>query len=263
VKKLSNKNILITGGSSGIGQAIAIACAKEGAHIAFSYHSNSAGAQQTVTKIKEMGSKVVALSVDMNNESSVYQLIEDAIQHLAHIDILVNNAGMLTRHKTFFDISLDCFDQIQAVNVRAPFILIQKIARHMQAKGILGSILNISSVSVEITTPGLMHYECSKAALNALTRSAASELAAYGIRVNAIAPGLVETNINAAQRKNDPDAWIQRSEKIPLGRAGLPDDIAGLSVFLVSDAASWITGSIMTVDGGIGVMSPFAKKVKT
>ena len=114
-------------------------------------------------------------------------------------------------------------------------------------------------MSAEITTQRLMHYECSKAALNSLTRSAASELASYGIRVNAIAPGLVETNINDAQRKNDPDAWIQRSSKIPLSRAGLPDDIASLAVFLVSKKASWITGSITAVDGGIGVASPFAK----
>lgn len=260
MKKLDNKNILITGGSSGIGQAIAIACAREGANIVFSYHSNSAGAKYTLAKIQEIERKAFALCADMGNVSSVYHFIEEAMQCVNQIDVLINNAGMLTRHKDFFEISLDFFDQIQAVNVRAPFILIQEIAKHMKEKHICGSILNISSMSAEITTPGLMHYECAKAALNALTRSAAGELATYGIRVNAIAPGLVETNINDAQRKNDPDAWMQRSSKIPLGRAGLPDDVAGLAVFLASQESSWMTGSIIAVDGGIGVISPFAKK---
>lgn len=148
------------------------------------------------------------------------------------------------------------------MNVRAPFILMQEIATHMKENHIGGSILNISSISAEITTPGLMHYECSKAALNALTRSAASELATYSIRVNGIAPGLVETNINEIQRKDDPDAWIQRSSKIPLGKAGLPDDIASLAIFLISEEAAWITGSIIAVDGGMGVASPFPKKFK-
>lgn len=257
IKKLRNKSVLITGASSGIGQAIAIAYAAEGANVAFSYHSNVEGMKNTLDEIKNIGNVGFAFSASMADNCSIYKLVEDVIGCLGSIDILVNNAGMVTRFKDFLDISIKSLDEIQAVNLRAPFILTQEVAKCMKERDRGGCIINISSMSADIVSPGLTHYECSKAALHALTRGAAGDLAKYNIRVNAIAPGLVATNINHAQRENDLDAWIQRSSKIPLGRTGMPKDIASLAVFLASEEASWMTGSIIPFDGGIGIASPF------
>jgi 3-oxoacyl-[acyl-carrier protein] reductase len=119
-----------------------------------------------------------------------------------------------------------------------------------------GSIINISSISAKIISPGLTHYECSKAALNMLTKASASALAKYKIRVNAIAPGLIETNINQTQREANPQAWNKRTAKIPLNRAGKPEDITPMAIMLASKKSSWITGSIITIDGGSDVYVP-------
>ena len=171
------------------------------------------------------------------------------------IDILVNNAGTLTRHPNFLDIAIDDFDLIQAVNVRAPFLLCQWAAKQMinQRRG--GSIINISSASAEVTSAGLAHYECSKSALNRLTKSMASELAAYNIRVNAIAPGLFATNLNSEQHATNSKIWQERCARIPIKKAGHPEHIIGLATLLASDDALLMTGDIISIDGGITINS--------
>jgi NAD(P)-dependent dehydrogenase (short-subunit alcohol dehydrogenase family) len=257
--KLPNKNALITGGSSGIGQAIAVAFASEGANVIFSFHENHEGALETLDLIGSNGIKKAAVHANLANTDSLHNLVGEALNYLETIDILVNNAGIVARYPNFLDITLEALEEINLVNLSAPFVLTQQVAGHMKENNIKGSIINISSVSAEITSPGLAHYECSKAALNALTRGAASDLARFNIRVNAIAPGLVATNINKAQRENDPSAWQARSSKIPLGRVGKPNDIAGMAVFLGSDEAEWMTGTIIPFDGGLSVISPFRK----
>ena len=255
-KSLANKKLFITGASSGIGQGIALAYARAGADVIFSYQKNRPGADETLKLIQAQGVRAMAIVANLEEVSEVYALAAQVIETF-DVDILINNAGTLSRHQAFTDIPLASFEKIQAVNLRAPFILTQEMAKHMRTKGIEGSIINISSGSARIVSPGLTHYECSKAALEALTRGAANSLAPYRIRVNAIAPGLVATDINRAQREQDPASWAYRTSKIPLGRFGTPEDIAQAAIFLGSDASRWITGAILDVDGGLGVLSPF------
>lgn len=248
--KLNNKKAIVTGASSGIGQAIAVALAKEGCDVVITYHHNQAGANHTVSEIQALGRKALALSANMAVLADLERLMEDAITFLKGVDILVNNAGTLTRHASFLEISPENLDQVLAVNLKAPFILTQKAALQMQKQGVTGNIINISSISAEVTTAGLTHYDCSKAGVHRLTKATALALAPYGIRVNAIAPGIIPTHINEAQRREHPDAWTERISHIPLGRCGSPQDIAQMAVVLASSDSDWITGSIITVDGG-------------
>ncbi len=253
--KLKGKKAVITGASSGLGQAIAIAFAKEGADIVFCYQSNEAGALCTKEHIEDVNKKCLAVKVELQDINQLQSFMLQAEIFLGGIDILVNNAGTLTRHSSFLDISSENFDLIQAVNVRAPFMLSQWAAQQMIKQRRGGSIINISSASAEVTSAGLAHYECSKAALNRLTKSMASELASYNIRVNAIAPGLFATNINSDQHSTNSEVWQKRCARIPMGRAGQPDHISALAVLLASDDAALMTGDIITVDGGISINS--------
>lgn len=257
MKDLQGMKALITGGSSGIGKSIAVAYAEAGSDVVITYKSNKTGADETVSEIEKLGCKAIALQNDLSDENKLNDLLSASINFLGKIDILVNNAGTITRHKHFLDIAAEAFDQILLINLKVPFLLTQLVANHMISNKIEGSILNITSMSADVITPGLTHYECSKAAFNTLTKASASALASHKIRVNAIAPGLIATNINLAQRELDPDAWNARGRVIPLGKIGEPNDIAPLAVLLASKKAGWITGSIIPVDGGIGVLSPF------
>jgi len=261
MQRLANKKVLITGASSGIGQAIAKAYASEGADIVFTYRGNTAGAEQTAAELIAYGSRVTALQLDLHDTNAVDNLTQQALEHMGRIDILVNNAGMVNRHKDFLDIPLSSLIETHLINVVAPFILMQNVAKTMQKNNMGGSIINISSISAEIIFPGLTQYEASKAALNALTRGAASDLASHNIRVNAIAPGLVATNINKNQRETNPELWAKRISPIPLGRVGKPEEIAALAVLLGSDEGEWITGSVFTIDGGLSVRSPYPRNI--
>lgn len=253
--KLAGKKALITGASSGLGQAIAIAFAKEGADIVFSYQSNEKGATATQQQIQSLNRKCLAVKAALQDVTQLQALMSEAENFLSEINILVNNAGMLTRHPNFLDISVDNFDLIQAVNVRAPFLLSQWAAKQMIKQGRVGSIIHISSASAEVTSAGLAHYECSKAAINRLTKTMASELAPYQIRVNAIAPGLFATNINSHQHQSNPEIWQERCARIPMKKAGQPDQISALAVLLASDDGDLMTGDIITIDGGISINS--------
>lgn len=249
-KTLAGKKALVTGASSGIGQAIALAFAKEGADVVISYHKNAAGAQETVSQIAALGRVSQAICANMSCTQDLQNLMEKTIQFLGGIDILVNNAGTVTRHAHFLDIPIESFDEIMAVNLRAPFILSQLAAKHMVQQNVAGSIINISSISAELISAGMTHYECSKAGVHMMTRASANALAKERIRVNGIAPGLVATNINRSQREKDPALWAGRVDKIPLGKVGTPEDIARIAVLLASDQADWMTGSMINVDGG-------------
>lgn len=252
MKELTDKKILITGGSSGIGQAIAIACAKEGAQVLVTYTQNQDGISETLAEIKQYNPKSDSVKCNLAETDDISLIAEAVLTKMRGLDILVNNAGTLSRHHSFLDINVADFDLVHAINLRAPFLLTQMAANIMIQQKQGGSIINISSASAKVISPGLVHYECSKAALNALTRGAAAELAKYNIRVNAIEPGLVKTNINRNQWENNSEIWQQRCKKIPLGRSGKPLDIANMAVFLMSEQASWITGALIPVDGGVG-----------
>lgn len=253
MKALQNMKAIITGASSGIGQAIAIAYAHAGADVVITYSQNKKGADKTLALIEAAGRRAKAIRVDMTNVSELQKLIKKGITFLDGIDIFVNNAGTLTRHADFLEIPFEALDRIQTINFKAPFLLTQLVGEYMRKQGKGGSIINISSMSASVISPGLTHYECSKAALNMLTRASASAFANYRIRVNAIAPGLVETNINQAQRHHQPDLWEKRKTMIPLQRAGQPKDIAHVALLLASNKSAWITGVIIPVDGGISL----------
>ena len=252
---LNNKKAIVTGGSSGIGQAIAIAYAKEGANLVISYEKNQEGAEKTCKEIQALGRKCHAVKVNFADQYALKAFVHKALDFLGGVDILVNNAGTLSRCNDFLSISIDELDFIHHINFRAPFILTQLIAEQMKIQGNGGSIINVSSISTRLYAPGFAHYECSKAALNKLTEASAGELAEYQIRVNAISPGLIATNINADQREKNPALWTRRTSKIPLKRSGLPSDLIPWAILLASDQTAWTTGANIHVDGGMSVAS--------
>ena len=257
MSKLTNKRVLVTGGSSGLGQEIVKGFVRKGALVVFTYHNNKAGAEDTLKSVQGMAGKVYMIEADMANLASLEELVKQAVRTLGGIDILVNNAGTLTRHPSFLDIPMEAFDKIQAVNIRAPFFLSQLTGKQMIAQKTQGCIINILSQSAKIIAPGLTHYECSKRGGEALTEASASALAPYGIRVNAINPGLFPTEINREQRERDPTAWEKRGAQIPLGRTGNPEDIVHMVLMLASEKTAYVTGSIFVVDGGVGFVGPF------
>lgn len=247
---LAGLNVVITGGSHGIGEAIVKLFAKEGAKVLFTYCRDRESAERIILSTQTLAVQVDAYPVNLSKSDELQVFIEMIHEMAGGIDIFINNAGVITRHSDFLDIDKQSLDFVMDVNLKAPFLLTQAAAKNMIKHGNAGKIINISSMSAEIISKGLAHYECSKAALNRLTKSSASALAQYGICVNAIAPGLVATHMNEAQRSKNAELWYKRCEKIPLGRAGEPQDIANLALYLSSPSTSWVTGSIMSIDGG-------------
>jgi NAD(P)-dependent dehydrogenase (short-subunit alcohol dehydrogenase family) len=251
-KKLSGKKILVTGGNRGIGRAIAIAFANAGADVLISYNKNEHEAIETITTMHKFNRYANCIKVDLSNRIETQTLIEEAVKELGHIDVLVNNAGILTR-QTFLDVSDKDLERVIEINLIAPFILTQNIAKEMIKKGIKGSIINIGSISSEKASRSLSHYECAKAGLLMMTKSAALALGNYGIRVNAIQPGLTETDMNFDIREKDELKWQEKISSIPLGRVGIPEDHVGAALFLASDDSSWVTGASIIIDGGRSV----------
>ena len=249
---LRNKRVLVTGGSNGIGRAVALAFAKDGADVALTYRSDKAEADRVGRSITAMGRRAVIIQSDLSDIGAVEKIFSESIDGLGSLDVLVNNVGTLTR-SSFLEITPDAFDLVFDVNVRAPFFLAQKFAANLIREGATGSIVNVSSLSAHVTRSGVSHYQSSKAALNMMSKSLASELAPYGIRVNTVSPGLTKTNANREQWETLSDVWTERTKHIPLGRAGIPEDIAGAIVFLASPHASYITGAEIVVDGGLGI----------
>lgn len=248
-RRLEGKRAVVTGGSNGIGRAITEAFIEAGAAVLFTVHSDVASAEALVEGRRGQDASIGFVQMDAGEPANVDVLHEAAISFLGAVDILVNNAATMTR-SLFLDISEEEYDRIMAVNLRFPFFVTQRFARNMIDNGISGSIINVSSISDSSAVSKMAHYQCSKAGLTMLTRGAAYELAAHGIRVNTIAPGLTATNANRNQWDGDPDLWKRRSANIPLGRPGVATDHAGAAVFLGSDESSWMTGATLVIDGG-------------
>ena len=243
--QLTGKVALVTGASRGIGQAIAVALAKAGAEVLCT-STKAGGCDATVAQIEALGQKGSAVVCDVGDAAQVEALAKTVLEQKGKLDILVNNAG-ITRDGLFLRMSVEDYDAVLATNLRGPFLVCKAFARAM-AKARGGRILNISSVVGLTGNAGQANYAASKAGIIGLTKSLAQEFAGRGITANVIAPGFITTDMTAAIPEDAQKAMLAQ---IPLERFGKPEDIANAVVFLSSDAAGYITGQTLVVDGGM------------
>ncbi|GAB4190103.1 MAG: 3-oxoacyl-[acyl-carrier-protein] reductase [Simkaniaceae bacterium] len=247
--KLKNKRALVTGGAKGIGREISVTLAKEGAEIAVSYRTGKEEALKLQKEILEGGGKCHIFYGDFQTEEDVKNFFNDVLKQLGAVDIVINNAGISGR-EDLFELSGKNLEHVFSVNVVVPFLFTKEAALHMKENNIAGSIINISSIAGIITSKGKIAYSVSKAALNMLTKKSAVSLAPFGIRVNAVAPGVIAAGMNEKAMQENKAKWEKKIQNIPLQRPGTPADEASAVAFLASEEASWITGHILVVDGG-------------
>ena len=243
---LQNKVVVVTGGSRGIGKAIAEKFAAEGASVAILYSSNSASADAVVEEIRNAGGTAKAYQCHVENSDEVGKTIDEVVNDLGKIDILVNNAG-ITRDKLLMMMKEEDFDDVISVNLKGAYNTMRKVCP-MLARQRWGRVINLSSIAGINGNAGQVNYSASKAGLIGMTKSAAREFAGRGITVNAIAPGFVETDMT---EKFASDENVMK--RIPVGRMGRSDEIASLALFLASDAAAYITGEVIRIDGGLAI----------
>ena len=244
--KLDGKIALVTGASRGIGRAIAIAFAKEGATVAVNYAGNNEKAESVVGEIKKIGRDAIAIQGDVTNADSVAAMVKTVTDAFGKIDILVNNAG-ITRDNLLIKMKEEDWDSVINTNLKGVFLCTKAVSRQMM-KQRQGRIVNISSVVGVSGNAGQANYTAAKSGVIGLTKTSAKELAARGITVNAIAPGFIETDMTSTLTE---DVGEQMLKQIPLGRFGSPDDVAQTATFLASEEAAYITGQTIHVDGGM------------
>lgn len=245
--ELDGKVALITGGSKGIGKAVALAYAREGADIALAARGPE-DLERTAKEVEALGRRALAVPTDVSDNEQVKALVEKTTAELGTIDILVNNAGAAPFMSTMDSIREDGFEKYFRINFNSAFYCTHAVAPILLEKG-SGSVVNMASVAGYIASPGLTYYSTAKAAMINLTKTVAREWAASGVRVNAIAPGWIETDLNEGARQ-DPGWYEGIRSMIPMGRWGTPEEVAAVALFLASDASSYMTGSIIVIDGG-------------
>ncbi len=246
-KRLAGRCAIVTGPASGIGRAIATAFAEEGADVA-AIDIDEAGLQSLATQIEQMGRKCVAIRADLASETEVNRAAQLAISELGDIHVLVNNAGV-HRSKSLLDTTDADWEQIIAVNLRAPLLLTKLVAAHMIDRGIGGRVINITSSAAETPPSNMAAYVTSKGALRTMTRAIAQELAPRQIAVNSVGPGLTQTPMTM-RAAGSTEALDEAVSEVPLGRIGEPDDVAKACLFLASDDGEYIAGASVYVDGG-------------
>jgi glucose 1-dehydrogenase len=247
--QLQNTVAVITGSSLGIGSAIALALAREGAAVAVDYRSHPDEAKQIVDEVAGSGGRAVSVHADVSDPGDVRNLIQRAVEEFGRLDIMINNAG-IEEKMPFLETPLDVWNRTIAVNLTGAWLGCQEAARQMVAQGGPGRIINVSSVHEDLPMPTNSPYCAAKGGLRMLTRTIAVELAPHDITVNNIAPGAVDTPMDAPL-KGDPDRMQQLLSEIPLQRMGKPEEVAALAVYLASDAAAYVTGSTFVIDGGM------------
>ncbi|MGG1313234.1 SDR family NAD(P)-dependent oxidoreductase [Cohnella laeviribosi] len=246
-ERMTGKTALVTGGAVGIGRGIALALASCGYDLAISHFEEKVQAEAVAERVAaDYGRSCFIFQADLTKAESPARLVEQAAWKLGRLDVLVNNAG-ISKFQSVIKLSAAEFDRIVHLNFRAPLLAMQAAASHMIERGIRGSIVNIASTRSERAYAGDAVYGGSKAALSRATQSAALDLAPHGIRVNCVAPGAIASREGDAIRRH----YEALGRKIPLGRAGTPADIGEAVAWLVSDRASYITGTTLRVDGGL------------
>jgi len=247
--RLEGKVAIITGSSSGIGQAIAERFASEGAGCVIDYRDAHDGPEQTIAAIQAGGGKAIAIQADVTSLADTKNLVDQAYAQLGRCDILVNNAG-IEKRAPFWDVTEADYDAVMDVNLKGAFFLTQAFVRRLRDAKLPGRIINTSSVHEDMAFPNFTSYCCAKGAMRMMTRNLAVELGPLGITINNIAPGAVNTPINTSLLADKPKLNALLAN-IPLGRLGTPDEVAGVALFLASDDGAYTTGSTYFVDGGL------------
>ena len=245
---LTNKTALVTGASRGIGAAIAKSLAKEGAFVIINYNGSKERADAVAAEITADGGKAAVYGCNVSDYSACEKMAKDIMETYGHLDILVNNAG-ITRDDLLMKMSEEAFDAVIATNLKGTFNTIRHFSRYL-LKQRSGTIINLSSVSGILGNAGQANYAASKAGIIGLTKTMARELASRGITVNGIAPGFVDTEMTQVLSDEVKEA---ATKQIPLGRFGKPEDIANMAAYLASEKAAYITGQIISVDGGMAI----------
>ena len=248
--KHEGKAAVVTGGGRGIGRAVCLAYAKEGADVVVNYASKDQPAQEVVEMIKKMGRKAIAVKANVAVKADAEKIIQTAIDGFGKIDILVNNAGA-SKPNMLYKMTEEQWDEVLGIHLKGPFLCIQAASKYMMEKK-YGKIINITSSAGLWGTIGQINYSSAKGGIVALTKSAARELARYGITVNVVQPGYVSTEM-FEKVKSDPKLMGIYTVRILLGRFAEPEEVAPTFVFLASDESNYITGQLFCVDGGLGM----------
>jgi glucose 1-dehydrogenase len=247
--RLADRVAIVTGGDTGIGKAISLAVAREGGSVVVDYFGDAKPANAVVDEIENLGGKAIAIAADVSKPDEVEELIKGAVKSFGGVDILVNNAG-IEHEEPFLTTTLDDWNRIISTNLTGAWICSQGAARQMVKAKRGGRIVNISSVHEELAMPTNAAYCASKGGMRMLMRTLAVELAEHGITVNDICPGAVDTPMDA-KLKEDRQKYDELLAEIPLRRMAKPEEIAGLCVFLASDAGAYVTGASYIIDGGM------------
>ena len=244
--KLDGRVALVTGASKGLGAEIAIEAAREGANVIINYHSDEAGARETLAAVEETGRQGMVVGADVGKKAAVDQMVAEGIERFGKIDVLVNNSG-IALWKPFLELDEDNWDRTLNTNLKSVFLCSQAVAKDMVAKKIPGSIVNISSIAAAGALDCLVPYCASKGGMSLITKAMATELGPFNIRVNSLAPGTIDIARNRDTDPDYPDNWVPF---IPMGRVGTAADVAKPVIFLASDEASYVTGQTFWADGG-------------
>lgn len=246
---LNGKVALVTGSSSGIGRAAAEALAANGARVAINFHHNEAGAEAARAKIVEDGGKAIIVQADVTNSSQVQSLVEQTVSEFGPIDILVNNAGSLIERLKILELTEECWDEVIDLNLKSAFLCSKAVAASMMERK-TGAIINVSSIAGRNGGAlGSIHYSAAKGGVITFTKGLAKELAPFNVRVNAISPGVIDTPYH--KQFSSPEMMKTYAGMIPLGRVGTPAEVGSVICFLASDAASYLAGETIEINGGM------------